>query len=400
MITRITRINCLLLLAVSCVAQQPASSGARPVSAGDSEPKTVRVTAEGVSRDDAVKQALRKALEEGADLQIAAFSNVENYMLMRQTIYSRAAGLVSDYHMLEEKEIAGGSWRVTLEAVVRPSVVAAAWGEVQNVLDQIGRPKILVWIDETIDGKLQDDSVVQTRLQQLFVKAGFDLVDRAAIDDIKRREVADARDEKNHAKLAALAKNAGAHILIRGSANADAAGRENLYGIPAAFYNCDVQARVYYTDTGRLLASESIPAVRRGVRSQKEHSPQAARAALIAATFPERENDIQTTALGMRLFNAVMEQWSTQITAGGEILLEVEGVPFKDYLRLKSTLADAGGERIRSIDGDFTKGIATYRIRATMTAENFAELLVEKPIADFLEVVDLKNNRIQAKSKN
>ncbi|TWT43815.1 hypothetical protein RAS1_02150 [Phycisphaerae bacterium RAS1] len=398
----ITRITMLLFISVGCVAQQPGSTppaGAASTAAPSDEPKAVRVTAEGLSRDDAVKQALRKALEEGAELQIAAFSSVENYMLMRQTIYSRAAGLVSDYRVLEEKEIAGGSWRVTVEAVVRPSVVAAAWGEVQNVLDQIGRPKIMVWIDEKIDGRVQEDSVVQTRLQQLFVKSGFDMVDRTAIDEIRRREVADARDEKNHAKLAALAKNAGAHLLIRGSANADAAGREDLYGILAAFYNCDVQARVYYTDTGRLLASESIPAVRRGVRSQKEHSPQAARAALIAATFPERENDIQTTALGMRLFNAVMEQWSTQITAGGEILLEVEGVEFKNYLKLKSALAEAGGERVKSIDGDFTKGIATYRIRAAMTAETFAELLVGRPFAEMLEVVDLKNNRIQAKAK-
>ena len=50
-------------------------------------------------------------------------------------------------------------------------------------------------------------------------------------------------------------KDAGAQIFIRGSANADRAGLEHLYGTPAAFYNCDVQAKVYYTDTGKLLTS-------------------------------------------------------------------------------------------------------------------------------------------------
>jgi len=359
------------------------------------EPKTVRVTAEGYNRDDALKQALRKALEEGAGVQIAAYSQAENFALIRDTIYSRAAGIVSEYRILEEKEGAGGTFIMTIEATVRPDVVAATWGEVQNVLDQVGRPKILVWIDEEIDERLQPDSIVESRIEQMFVNIGFDLVERKAIEDIRRREGADAASEGDAAKQARLAKDAGAQIFIRGSANANRAGLEDLYGVAAAFYNCDVQAKVYYTDTGDLLASESLPVTRRGVRSHHEFSPQAARVALVEATFPESNRPGQRPALATRLYESVMAQWATRISAGGGIELEVESLDFKTYVRIRNALKELEG--IKSVDGDFTKGTGVFRVKATISADTLAERLLEAPFDELLEVKDLKLSRIQAK---
>ena len=328
----------------SIPGRRPAPAGAPP----EMETKTVTVEAEGYNRDDAIKQALRKALEEGAGAQIASFSQTQDFVLVRDTIYSRASGIVSDFRILSEREGPGGTSIVRLEARVRPSAVAAAWGEVQNVLDQIGRPKIMVWIDERIDGELQEDSMVENRIEELFVKSGFDLVTRKARGAAPLPEAADVRDERGATELQRIAREAGAHILIRGSANADRAGLESLYGVPAAFYNCDVQARIYATDTGRLLVSESIPSTRRGVRSRHEFSPQAARE-LVQATFPPAESAGRRPALAIKLYESVMEQWSTQISFGGDIELEVRLLDFRSYLKLKQALA--GIENVRSVEG-------------------------------------------------
>lgn len=365
----------------------------------NAEPRVVRITAEGYNRDDAIKQALRKALEQGAGVQIAAFSTVQNFELMRDTIYSRAFGIVKDYRVIEERGGDGGTVIVTVEATVRPSAVAEAWGEVQNVLDQIGRPKIMVWVDETIDNEPQRDSMVESRLSEMFLKAGFDLVERRAVNEVTRREADDAHDERNAAKLARLAKDAGAHILIRGAANANRAGLENLYGVPAAFYNCDVQARIYHTDTGKLLASESLPVTRTGVRSRKEYSPQAARAAMAQATFPPENagGARREPPLAVKLFESVMMKWSEEITAGGDIELEVEGLDFKTFVELKKALAELDSQRIKSVDADFSKGAGKFRIKALMPSATLAERLLEKPFDAWIEIVDLKLNRIQAK---
>lgn len=400
--------NCLQsLVAVAVLAAGAAAQSPRKAEPPDPAPRErsadearrVRVKAEGYSRDDALKQALRKALEQGAGVQISSYSRVENFALLRDTIYSRASGIVKEYRVLGESPGAGGVVAIEIEALVSPDAVASVWSEVQNVLDQIGRPRIMVWIDERIEGQLQDDSVVAARLEQMLVKSGFDLVERRAIEEIRRSQAAEAERTGDAARLAALARGAGAHLLVRGSANADRAGRENLYDqVPASFYTCDVQAKVYHADTGRLLASESLPATRAGLRTRSEFSPQAARAALVQATFPDHPVPGEPPPLGPRLYEAVMQQWATQVSSGGDLELEVEGLDFRGYVAVRDALQAIDAERLLSIHGDFSAGIARYRIRTTLSAETLAERLLEKPFSDWLEVLDLKLARIQARA--
>lgn len=394
-LSRILAFSLVLALGVAAAAAQEPAAG-QPAAEKPAETKTVKVKAEGYNRDDAIKRALRRAIEQGAGVQIASFSQTKDFALVRDTIYSRAFGLVKDYKILKEEKGAGGTVEIEIEAVIRPSAIAETWGEVQNLLDQIGRPKIMVIVDEHIDGELQKESIVGARIEQLLVKAGFDLVAPKAIDAIRNAEADDAAREKNDAKLAALAKDAGAQILILGNANANRAGLRKIYGTEAAYYNCDVQAKVFYTDTGKLLASESLPTTEAGVRSSKEYSPQAARSALVQATYRDTDAPGSRPPLANRIYESVMLQWSTMITSGGDIDLEIEGIDFKSYVAVKKSLADFEG--VKSVDGEFTKGIGKYRIKADLKAETLAEKLTEKPFSDFFEVVDLKLNRIQAKA--
>ncbi|GMU81253.1 MAG: hypothetical protein AMXMBFR47_11240 [Planctomycetota bacterium] len=387
-----------ILAAVVTLGLVAALAGAQesPPAEKHAEAKTVRVKAEGYNRDDATKRALRRALEQGAGVQIASFSNTENFALVRDTIYSRAFGIIKDFKVLKEEPGPGGTVEIEIEAIVRPDAVAQTWGEVQNLLDQLGRPKIMVLIDEHIDGELQKESIVASRIEQLFVKAGFDLVAPKAIAAIKSAEADDAAREKNEAKLAALAKDAGAHIFIHGNANANRSGLRDIYGTKAAYYNCDVQAKVFYTDTGKLIASESLPSTEAGVRSSKEYSPQAARNALVQATYRDVDAPGSMPPLANRIYESVMVQWSTMITAGGDIELEIEGIDFKNYVAVKRALTDFEG--VKSVNGDFTKGIGKFRLKADLKADTLAEKLTEKPFSDYFEVVDLKLNRIQAKA--
>lgn len=389
-----TAIGPARLLAVLVVAALVVSASAQEPPTPDVT--TVTVTAEGYDRADALKRALRTALEQGAGVQIAAYSTTSNYELTRDTIYSRAAGIVRDYRVLGENEGPGGTRVVTIEATVRPDAVARTWGEVQNLLDQIGRPKIMVWIDERIDGRLQVDSVVADRIEKMFSGVGFDLVARLSIVKARHRTTRSSPDRADFETVRQLALDAGAHIIIHGTANADRAGLRSVYGVQAAFYNCDVQASVYYTDTGKLIAGESAPQTRAGVRSRSEFSPQAARAALVKATFPDVHNPALPTPLAARIYEAIMEQWSTQITAGGEVELVVSGLNVLSYTRLKDSLAEI--KHVRAVGGEFAQGVGTYRIHTDMSADTLAKRLANAPLDRQLEVTEMKLNRIKARA--
>jgi len=345
----------------------------------------VTVTGEGISKDAAKKDALRKALEEGGKSEISSHSQTENFQLVRDTIYARAEGIVKDYKVLEEKEGMGGTFVCKIKALVSKSAIATTWGEVQNVLDQIGRPGIMVLITEKIDGAVDNSSILESKIEERLIKAGFDVYAGEQVRAIAKKEADDAAAEDNVAKMQAIAKDFGTQIFITGAANANAAGVRDLYGEPTAMYNGDCAVKMYYTDTGRLLASESLPNWRGGARGIHTASPQAGKVALSSAG----EEVVQ------KVYAAVMQQWATQISAGGEIQIEVEGLDAGEAIRLKKKLEEIKG--IEKVNYKFSKGIASYRIVGKMTAEAMTEHLVEGEWAKLIEIVDVKLNRIQAK---
>jgi len=372
-------------------AESPAPSppavpaAAAPAKTDEDGVAVVEAEGEGTSKEEATKIALRAALEKGGSNEIFSDTKVENFQLMHDTIISRAEGIVTKFEVLGEKEIAGGTVKVRIEAWVSRKTLVDSWGAIQNVLNQIGRPKIMVYIVEKIDGRSEQQSILETEIEKRLLKSGFDLVEKSAAAEIRKKELADAAGEKNVAKMQAIAKDFDAHIFITGTANANPAGMEDLYGAPAAFYNCDVQLKAYYTDSGKLLVSTGIPATRGGARGKNEFSPQAGKMALSIAGRKVVED----------IYQQVMSQWATQISAGGELILEVQGATFKNANSLRKALQEIEG--VSSVSFRFSKNIATYHINSKLGAQALAEKLSEGPFEKMLEIGDLKLNRIQAK---
>ena len=344
----------------------------------------LEVTGEGISQDAARTDALRKALEQGGKQEISSFSQVENFELIRDTIYSRAEGIVSDYKILQEGPAAGGTFFCKIQAKVNKTAIASTWGEVQNVLDQIGRPGVMVLVREYVDDVLDDSSILESKIEERLLKSGFDVYAGAQVREIAKRESADAAVEDDVAKMQAIAKDFGTQIFITGSAHANAAGVENLYGTNTAMYNGDAVVKMFYTDTGRLLASESLPNWRGGARGHFTANKQAGKMALANAGAQIVE----------QVYETCMKQWATQISAGGEIQLEIAGLKVPEAIKIKKKLAQTPG--IDKVHYKFTKGIAKYRIVGKMTAETFTEVLVEPEWEALIEIVDVKLNRIQA----
>jgi hypothetical protein len=353
----------------------------------DRDVVVVEADGEGLSKEEALKVALRAALEKGGKNEIFSDTQVRNYELMHDTIISRAQGIVTDFEILREQRGVGGTFKVWIRAKVAKSVLAESWGELQNVLNQMGRPKIMVAIAERIDGGLEDESLLGSRIEEALLKSGFDVVSASGAAAAREKELSAAAAAGDEAKMRAYAREFEAQIYVTGVANANRAGIERLYDVPVAFYNCDVQARAYYTDTGKLLASRAIPLERGGARGRSEFSPQAGKMAISNVS----------DALVDEIYDQILEQWATAISAGGEVTLEISGVNFKAANSIKKLLAEMEG--VQHVNMSLTDGIATYRINATLSAEGIAERISEGAFEGLLEVVDLKLNRIQGKGR-
>ncbi len=388
----ITRVlmGCLLLGGLFVLPRALAQDAPKPgneASAKEDGIVIVEADGEGVNKDDATKAALRAALEKGGKNEIFSHSEVKDFQLMHDTIISRAEGIVTDYKVLKETPVVGGGTiKVYIRAKVSKKAMVDQWGAIQNVLNQIGRPKIMIYIRERIDGQLEEQSILETKIEERMLKSGFDLVDRTQMREIMEKEKADAAAEDNMKKLQSIAKGFGAQIFISGTANANQAGIEELYGTPVAFYNCDVQLKAFYTDTAKLLASKGIPQTRGGARGRKEYSPQAGKQAL----------DFAGKNVVEEIYRQVLSQWATAISTGGELVLEVEGLKGAPAVRLKKMLAEIEG--VEKVNFELSKGLATYRINAKLSGEQLFEKLAEGEFEKAIELGELRMNKIQAKA--
>ena len=87
------------LAAVALILPQAAIAQKAPKPKAD-EVVEVTVEGEGLNEQEATKDALRKALEQGGKIEIFSDSKVENYQLMHDTIISRAEGIVTDFKIV------------------------------------------------------------------------------------------------------------------------------------------------------------------------------------------------------------------------------------------------------------------------------------------------------------
>src|SRR4029434_10590880 len=110
----------------------------------------VKVKGEGIDHDGAIKDAQRRAIEQGGKNEIFSKSQTKDFALEYDVVLSRATGIVKDCKVIRETPPANGIVTVEIEAQVSKKLIDATWGEVAILLKQLGRPKIMVVFTEVI----------------------------------------------------------------------------------------------------------------------------------------------------------------------------------------------------------------------------------------------------------
>ena len=73
-------------------------------------------TGEGRSKDDAIQVALRRAVEQGVGVFIKSKTEVENFQVIEDKVFSRAKGYVSKYDVIKSTK-ENEEWSVTIKAI-------------------------------------------------------------------------------------------------------------------------------------------------------------------------------------------------------------------------------------------------------------------------------------------
>ena len=340
----------------------------------------VTVVGQGEDKESARTDAWRRAVETGAGVYLHSQSETRDFALVRDTILARSSGFLQKKTILSEK-LDEDVWTVKIRAVVSVKGIEDAWGVTTELLQRMGRPKIMILIREKIAEKAVASSTVQTRIENLLHKSGFLLVDSGQIKAIAKKDLEAAMAEDNSAKVQAIAKRFGAQIFITGNANAASQGSKRMGGATWHRYEGEANVRCFRSDTGQLLSSIPGQPTRGVARVWRS----AAKMAL----------DSQAKQVAPLVRNDILRFWQDALEGRGEVVLEVSNITkFLQVVKLKRELGKL--KTVKSVGGDYHKGVTRLSLNANTRAEKLAEEIAIK-MEDKLEVEDISQNVIKAK---
>ena len=218
----------------------------------------VRATGSGTSKDGALNDAMRKAVEQGAGIFIKSKSRTENFVLVEDQIMSETKGFISRVKVLSETfDNQMRLWSVTIEGFVSKTQFESRWIEMETALKRVGRPRIVLQLPTYRNNK---GPLGSTEMMNEFIKhfrqGDIDLYDAQAFLAEKAAREGTAKFEPGVAGAKAVSKIRVGDVILRGQMICTEEARETYPGMaPLRIYNWNVNLVAYRVRDWAILFS-------------------------------------------------------------------------------------------------------------------------------------------------
>ena len=154
-----------------------------------------------IARDNAVQDALRKAVEQAVGTMVSSETLVENFQVVRDNIYNKSQGYVKEYKIVKESP-GKDLYAVTISATVSTESLKNDLGALGLLIARVGKPRTLFMIAEqnigqeillywwgtwgarggaAFAGQSVEMAVSETVLKEEFLNRGFNVIDISAV---------------------------------------------------------------------------------------------------------------------------------------------------------------------------------------------------------------------------
>ncbi|MDR1873862.1 MAG: flagellar assembly protein T N-terminal domain-containing protein [Synergistaceae bacterium] len=207
------------------------------------------------ARDAARRNAQRDALERALGATVQGITEMQNYQVVKDKVFSQTQGLVRTFDVLREWEKDG---ELYISALCKVSFTALDGVLGPVVLDALGNPRVMVLIDERVGNNRVFLSTTEGEVLRVFEKAGYLLVDPSQADVLKEIDLDAARQSSDPEFLREVARTFNADVLISGKADAKSYTSQKKYGQLLYGVRSTVQLKSVLTNSAYMLGSEMV----------------------------------------------------------------------------------------------------------------------------------------------
>lgn len=331
---------------------------------------------EGKTRDAAIEDALRKAVEQAVGTFIQSETVVQNYMIVNDNILARSTGYVKKYDILNESKD-GNAYKVTVRAEISSEKLRDDLTAIGLLMVRKHKPRVMVVIPEQNLGKTVSNPAGETEIIKRFLEKGFKLVDQSQVSKIRYNDRIKAAIEGD-AKLAAkIGLQHGAEVIIIGEAFSEPLG--SIGGMVSS--RARVDARVIKIDTGEIMAADGKQASGIDITEVVAGKKAIQKAAEDIADY---------------MIEEILAKWSAEVTNSNSVELVIAGTTYAQLTELKALLSKS----FRGVKGihqkSFTGNRAVIEVDLKSDIQAFADELAQKDFKGFaVEVSDFSASRLE-----
>lgn len=306
-----------------------------------------------MARSQALADALREAVREGAGVDLVSETQVKNFAMEFDRMFSKARGHVKKYEVLSTSTSPDGFYVVRIKANVGEGAVDTNDKlTLQMMAREHQSPRVSVRIEERIED-VNNGTLASDWLRNAATECGLRIIetDRAQGDGGMLAKRAQTLGRGQEAAMRSEGVVSGCDYIIEGSVVGSSAGTESFYGSkPGKKFSLGLNLKVIDAATGVVILTENAPS--RDILIRKvESSTAAAREAV--RQLMEGSPRVADSDTGWKLIRRIFAHWSAEMDLGAVCKLEFTGMDLSTANQLKEKLTsiqNVGSVWIRSVD--------------------------------------------------
>lgn len=333
-----------------------------------------------ISRDKAIEDALRNAVEQATGSLIENETLVENYQLLSDKIYSQSKGYVQSYEVVDEKA-EEGLYRVTIKATVASGELKNDLRALNILMHQVRKPRVMVLFEESLSQDVNSGRLAEDAVSKVLLERGFKLVDA----DVVRRNLGRdgvrgllAGDER---VAAVIGDKYGAEMLLIGTAQATTS-EVTIGDIRINSNQAVVSARLIRADTGEVKVSETRQAAKPHVNS---------------LTGKQMAITEASEYLANDMIDRMIDIFQEQVYNMANVNLTIHGL--QGYAQLQEVI-QLISDNVRGIkeiyQRNYTMGTADLEVELTGSTQSLAADLTTRTFGNYrFEIKESTHNQLQ-----
>lgn len=321
------------------------------------------------AREDAINDALRRAVEQAGGIKLESGSASQDMALVSDYIITESCGIIQAYTVLQENPNQDGLYYVRVSAICVQSKadIDRRIREFESLMHQVGRPRMM--LVGAVDGRPFDRFVTRA-LNDTLDERGFTVMSLDNLDERKREDMVRRIQVDHDAALANIIDSeikADYYVVVNTTLNEQPPVFNDVTQLSLYPIGANASIEVVQHDSSRLMASKSVDEPVRNysepVTGRRKAQIAAAQAALNLAIA--------------RIAQHWLHDFNGRFSIGGDIEVVLDRYAFARISALIQSLRKVKDVERVDIDSIDEKGRSSLRVTTRVSSADLAMMLTQ-----------------------